>query len=300
VKISAIICTHNRSGCLAQAIQSVAQQTLAHDDYEIIVVDNASTDETKDVVTRLMSEVSNLRYVQESNPGLSRARNRGLKEACAPIVAFLDDDASANNEWLAVILEAFSTEPCPACVGGPVEPCWEIPKPNWFPESLVGCHYLSFGHEPRWCRFPSEHPIGCNMAFLKNRVDKLGGFNVLLNKYNDETELMQRIAEAGGGIFYHPRASVRHLVAKERLTLGWQMRRYYEEGMSRALAATCQNGSARNGRISELGKNLALTALRGARIVLSRGSIPDRVKRMAQLSTSIGTVVYLTKSFREK
>ena len=300
MKISAIICTRNRAAYLPHAIQSLARQSLPRANYEIIVVDNDSTDDTADVVTGLMSEVPNLRYVHESNPGLSWARNRGLKEAYSPIVAFLDDDATATDEWLAVILEAFSIEPCPACVGGPVEPWWEIPKPNWFPESLVGCHYLNFGQQPRWCRYPTEHPVGCNMAFLKERVDQLGGFNVLLNKYNDETELMGRIAEAGGGIFYEPRAGVRHLIAKERLSLRWQMRRYYEEGVSRAVAASCQTRSARSGRIRQLGQNLVLTAVRGVRVILSLGSISHRVKRLAQLSTSIGTIAYLTKSLREK
>src|SRR5205085_8579123 len=123
-------------------------------------------------------EVPNLRYIHEETPGLSAARNRGLKEATAPIVAFLDDDALAVNDWLSAILEAFRMEPRPACVGGPVEPWWEAPKPSWFPMNLLGCHTRNYGGEIRQYDYPREQPIGCNMAFQKAWVEKVGGFNL--------------------------------------------------------------------------------------------------------------------------
>lgn len=300
MKISAIICTHNRAAHLPQAIRSLAEQSLPPHDYEIIVVDNASTDATSEILCRLTKEIPNLRYVHESGPGLSCARNRGIREARAPIVAFLDDDAQATNVWLAVILDAFEVQPRPACVGGPVGPWWEIPAPSWFPTSLLGCHQLNYGQQARWYQFPSEHPIGCNMAFLKKCVEDVGGFNVLLDKYNDETELIGRIAEAGGGIYYEPRAHVRHLVSKERLRLGWQMRRHYHEGVSLAVAAASRAHPARIRRLRELAESLVSIALRSGRLILSRGAIKHRIQRLAHLSTLVGTTVYLAKSLRER
>ena len=300
MKISAIICTRNRVQYLGEAIRSLAQQDLPSADYEIIVVDNASTDSTPQLVNNLTAEIPNLRYVCETNPGLSNARNRGIREAAAPIVAFLDDDAIAERHWLTAMVEAFDTQPQPVCVGGPVQPWWEIPRPDWFPESFIGCHYRDYGANARSYDYPAEHPIGCNMAFLKRCVQDVGGFNAALENYNDETELISRLVEMGGGIYYEPRAVVQHLVSKERVALGWQIRRHYEEGKSLAAAAALKHRLPRTERIPELGTNLLSITKRTARLFVSWGPLRDRVQRLAQLSTLVGKTVYITRSLREE
>lgn len=300
MKISSIICTRNRARYLGQAIDSLAEQDLAGGDYEIIVVDNDSSDPTKHVVTERSRKIPNIRYVLEKRPGLSNARNRGINEAVAPIVAFLDDDALADRGWLTAILRAFDTEPQAVSVGGPVEPWWEMPPPRWFPESFIGCHYRNYGPTGRWYNHPTEHPIGCNMAFLKQRVLEVGGFNASLQNYNDETELISRLVNAGGRLYYEPRAAVRHLVGKERLALGWQIRRHYQEGKSLALTAALNHRLPRIRRIPELGSNLFSITKRTARLFVSLGPIRDRVQRLAHLTTLVGETVYLTKSLREK
>ena len=300
MKISAIICTHNRAAYLPQAIRSLLEQRLPPEDYEILVVDNNSTDNTREIVTGLMREAPNLRYFYETNAGLSCARNRGIREAGAPIVAFLDDDALAEDGWLVAILDAFAIEPRPACVGGPVRPWWEMPKPNWFPASLLGCHDRDYGPHAHWCNYPVEQPIGCNMAFWKQAVVEVGGFDVRLNKYNDETELIRRIVLAGGGIFYQPDAGVRHLVAKERLRLGWQLKRHYYEGISQAVAAQCEASPRRLTRARQLAGNLFWLTRQSARLVLSRVAMTHRIQRATDLSRSLGTAVYLAKSLCHK
>jgi glucosyl-dolichyl phosphate glucuronosyltransferase len=299
VRISSIICTRNRAEYLSHAIRSLAEQDMPNDDYEIIVVDNGSTDATKQIAGRFMAEISNLRYVYEEKPGLSNARNRGVEEAAASVVAFLDDDAIADRGWLTAILDAFNHEPQPVCVGGPVEPWWEIPRPGWFPESLVGCHNRYYGAEARWCSYPAEQPIGCNMAFSKERLEQIGGFNARLEKYNDETELISRLVKMGGGIFYQPRARVRHLVAKERLSLSWQIKRHYEEGKSLAEVAGSKGRVPRSRRITELGRNALSISKRCARLLISRGPMRDRVQRLTDLSILVGQTVCLTKSLKE-
>jgi glycosyltransferase involved in cell wall biosynthesis len=300
MKISSIICTRNRARYLSHAIRSLAQQDLASDDYEILVIDNGSTDATKQIVSELMTEVSNLRYVHEEKPGLSNARNRGLEEAVGPVVAFLDDDAIAAQGWLAAILAAFNAEPQPACVGGPVEPWWEIPQPAWFPDSLVGCHSRYYGATARGYNYPVEHPIGCNVAFLKERVVQIGRFNAQLQKYNDETELISRLVAAGGRIFYEPRARVQHLVAKERLSLTWQLKRHYQEGKSRTDAAILNGRLSLARSLTEIGRNSLSITKRGARLFVSRGPICERIQRLADLSILMGQTVQLTKSLRQE
>jgi glycosyltransferase involved in cell wall biosynthesis len=299
VKISAIICTRNRSSWLPGAIRSLADQTITRDQYEIIVVDNASTDATKPIVRELMSEFPNLRYVYASEPGLANARNNGLTEAAAPVVAFLDDDAIADRNWLTAILEAFGSKEQPACVGGPVEPWWEIPQPTWFPASFAGCHHRFYGETPRLYRYPAEQPIGCNMAFLKVRLTQLGGFNPQLQKYNDETELIGRLVREGGKLFYQPRARVQHLFGKERVHLGWQMKRYYQEGKSLAGLSALNGHVPRNQRFHELSRNFMTIGKRSARLFISIAPVRDRVQRLADLSLLVGKAVYLTKSLRE-
>ena len=300
MKISSVICTCNRAAYLPQAIRSLAEQDMARDDYEIIVVDNRSTDSTKQIVSELMRDISNLRYVHEQKPGLSHARNRGLEEATASIVAFLDDDAIAVPGWLTAVFNAFSFQPRPVCVGGPVEPWYEVPRPRWFPDAFIGCHQRHYGDMPRWCSYPAEQPVGCNMAFLKERVTEIGGFNGHLPKYNDETELISRLVEAGGQIFYEPRARIRHLFGRERLRLGWQIKRHYEEGKSLAGVAALRGRVPRTHRIAEIGRNLLSIGKRSARLVVSTESMPDRVQRLADLSVLIGKTAYVTNSLWEK
>jgi glycosyltransferase involved in cell wall biosynthesis len=300
MKISSVICTRNRAAYLPHAIRSLAEQDIENNDYEIIVVDNGSTDGTRQIVNSLTDEMPNLRYVYEEKPGLSNARNRGLEEAAAPVVAFLDDDAIAVPGWLAAILNGFNVEPQPVCVGGPVETWWDVPRPAWFPDSLVGCHNRYYGAEPHWCSYPVEQPIGCNMAFLKEPVAQVGGFNGQLEKYNDETELIARLVELGGRIFYEPRATVRHLLPKERLRLGWQLRRHYDEGKSLGGMHALSGHRSRSRRVAEVGRNLLAIGKRSIRLVVSRSSIRGRVQRLADLSLLIGKTVYITKSLREE
>ena len=300
MKISSVICTCNRAEYLPHAIRSLAEQDMARDDYEIIIVDNGSTDSTREIVSGLMRDLTNLRYVYEHKSGLSHARNRGLEEAAAPIVAFLDDDAIAVPAWLSSIVNAFTTQPGPVCVGGPVEPWYEVSRPTWFPDVFIGCHQRHYGDVPRWCSYPAEQPVGCNMAFVKERVMQVGGFNGQLQKYNDETELISRLIDAGGQIFYEPRAGIRHLFGKERLRLTWQIKRHYEEGKSLACVAASRGSVPRTRRITEIGRNLLSIGKRSARLIVSTESIQDRVRRLADLSLLIGKTVYVTNSLWAK
>ena len=240
MKISAIICTYNRSQLLRKALISLMEQTMPTEDYEIIVADNASSDDTEEVTYSLMEKASNLRYIHEPNLGLSHARNRGISEANGEIIAFMDDDAVADSEWLKMIVRAFEdVELSPVCVGGKVKPLWETPKPDWFPEALLGyLSLLDFGDKSHWCDFPREHLVGCNIAFLKRSLLDMGGFNPLLGRKglslagNEEIELLRRMKQKGEGFYYEPRAIVHHLIVKERLTKKWLLRRFYHEGVS--------------------------------------------------------------------
>ena len=123
IHISAVICTYNRADCLARAIKSLVNQTLPKENYEILIVDNASTDSTKDIIRREFSGVPNLSYFYEPVLGIARARNTGWNNAKGTYVCYLDDDAVASPEWLEKIIEVFRTTTLKiGCVGGRIDP----------------------------------------------------------------------------------------------------------------------------------------------------------------------------------
>lgn len=242
IRITAIICTYNRVQYLKKAIKSLVGQTLSKDDYEILVIDNGSTDNTREVVLGGFSYVQNLLYFYESAPGLSQARNTGWRKARGRYVAYLDDDAIASSQWLEKILDVFGkTERKIGCVGGKVEPIWEAQRPSWLTDKMIwGISILD------WSKVPiilgdKEYFIGTNMAFPKDLLEVVGGFKASLGRNgdkllsNEESLLKQQITERGYDCIYHPEINVWHHIPSFRLNKGWFIRRMYWQGVSDAI-----------------------------------------------------------------
>ncbi len=229
--ICVIICTFNRCEYLQKLIESLKEQTLSGDFFEILAVDNNSTDETADVIKRLQGTMLNLRYVFEPAQGLSVARNRGLKETNSALVIFIDDDACAELQWLASVLEAFGRDKGIVCVGGPVELDWQGARPSWVPKRYEPL-FTSVNHGPDE-RYLSagDYLVGANIAFRREWVLKQGGFPVTLGRkglclLSGEEALVYRNVFANGyKAFYHPGAKVMHRVTVERKTRRWFFRR---------------------------------------------------------------------------
>src|SRR5258708_39279575 len=112
------ICTYNRSDLLPRALESVLGQTLARDQFEVLIVDNASTDGTRALVETYQTRSPGLRYVVETQPGIAHARNRAANEALGDYLAFIDDDAWAEPNWLAELIQPLKTENPPAGIVG--------------------------------------------------------------------------------------------------------------------------------------------------------------------------------------
>lgn len=242
IRISAIICTHNRAEFLGEAIQSLAEQTLSNEKYEIIVVDNCSTDSTKEVVNQF-SEIENLRYIFESTLGLSYARNSGWRNARGKYTAYLDDDAIASPGWLEKILEVFETViPRPTCVGGKTEPLWESSRPKWLSDELMtGLTVVDWSDTPHELRdLSQEWLVGANIAFPVEFLARVEGFSCGLSRKGkgllsgDEIFLQKQILKSGQSCFYHPEIAVQHRIPMERLSKFYFIRRYYWQGISDA------------------------------------------------------------------
>jgi glucosyl-dolichyl phosphate glucuronosyltransferase len=270
-EISVVICTHNRAGYLRKALEGLRGQSLSPCRFETIVIDNASTDPTAEVVRQsLDTGFENLRYVFEPTLGLSVARNTGWRTALGEIVAFLDDDAIPSACWVERIGAAFKeVKPRPACVGGRIYPIWELPRPNWLPDELLG--YLTIVD---WFQAPTvldvtKHFVaGANMAFLRSALHEIGGFDPQLGRVGDrlisgEELLAQReLASRGYTIYYDPSAAVGHHVVASRLKRSWFYERVFAEGVSEAVLR------GRSGQYSRQHKTLA--AVRSLTQVLSR------------------------------
>ena len=130
--ISVVVCTYNRAALLREALRSLFAQKAENISYEIIVIDNNSSDDTPATVESLKSESPvPLRYFRESRQGNAYARNAGVEQSEASIIAFLDDDCTADENWLTTIKCAFDRDPELDFVGGRVLPVWESDPPSW-------------------------------------------------------------------------------------------------------------------------------------------------------------------------
>jgi glucosyl-dolichyl phosphate glucuronosyltransferase len=242
VRISAVICTFNRANYLPKAIQSLVEQSLDASLYEILVVDNCSTDNTKQIVTETFADVGNLRYVYEPILGVAQARNAGWQNAKGEFVAYLDDDAIASPYWLEKILEVFDTvTPQPACVGGRVNPIWEAEKPDWLPKSLEGLYAIvDYGDRPLVLQ-QNQFFVATNSALPRQILAKMANFNVGLGRKGnnllsmEENLLQDELRKQGYQLYYHPEIAIAHHIHANRIDPSWMLSRVYWEGISAAI-----------------------------------------------------------------
>lgn len=239
--ISAVVCTYNRCNRLEGAISGLENQCYPKELYEIIVVDNASTDATRDEVLHLQSRMTvPLRYILEEKAGVSYARNAAVKVASGEIIAFIDDDAIATPEWLIRIANEFK-DPDVVCVSGRIDLIWEVPRPSWLPlefEGYLGSNFY-FGN----CRREiagDEAPFEGNLAVLRQALLQVGGFSPDFGPRGDEMIMLEGAILARklrnlGKVIYSPFPVVGHLVPAEKVQKAYFLRRSYLQGWSNGL-----------------------------------------------------------------
>ncbi|HWM20658.1 MAG TPA: glycosyltransferase family A protein [Ilumatobacteraceae bacterium] len=241
LRLSAIVCTRNRSAWSTRAVQSLLDQDIPTSQLEIVVVDNASTDDTASVLSALVAGRDNSRYIFESELGLSHARNRGIAETSGDVVAFLDDDAEAVPDWARRHLDCFRSDPDVVGTGGRIELGWPQARPVWLPDGWEGMYAgLDLGDEPCELTEPLI-PFGANMAFRRRALAPGTGFAVSLGRHGDdltsgeEREFFERLRAAGGRLVYLADAGVTHYVLPDRLGRRWFLRRVWAQGRSHVL-----------------------------------------------------------------
>lgn len=243
LSVSVVICcfTEARWELLLHGLASVQSQTLRPEQLVVVVDHNEDLYRRLGLYQRLTGALLGVEVVENSGPpGLSGARNTGVKAATGDIVAFLDDDAEAAPDWLARLVVLYD-DPDVLAVGGRVEPVWESGRPAHFPEELdwiVGCTYKGLPRVAAQVR----NVIGANMSFRSDVFERVGGFNASLGRQGDrplgceETELCLRASMGSPGtrVVYEPAAVVRHHVPATRGTLRYMLSRAWSEGVSKA------------------------------------------------------------------
>lgn len=296
-QISAIICTHNREQYLGAAIDSLLQQDF--DSYEVIVVDNASSDRTRDIVAERLSH-PRLNYVYEEVTGLSVARNTGAREACAPLLVYLDDDAVASPHWLKTINNAYQNNEKLAIAGGKVTLLWPegFTPPNWLSPGLasnLGAYDL--GEDIVYITNPGLTPRGLNYSIRRTFLEQVGGFDVNLGRVgknllsNEELHMTELALERGWQVAYLPDALVAHNVALERLERSWFLNRGWWQGISECYREQVA-GRANSGQLLRGGERF----LRG--VYKSFKHVNDPALRFDNLVYTYSQIGYLSASIQ--
>lgn len=248
--VSVIIPSRNRAEALKASLESLQRQTLPADGFEIIVVDNGSTDHTE-AVARTFAASLQLIYTRKEEPGLHVGRHEGLRLARSDLLIFADDDIEAEPTWLEAISTAFD-DPAVAMVGGNNYPAFEEEPPAWLQRlwerpvykgrALDTLSVLDFGHG----RFEIDpgYVWGCNFSIRRDILLRAGGFHPdgvpkerLRYRGDGETHVSNYVRGSGLKAGFDSRASVHHSVSRERMTKDYFCRRYYAQGVSDSYSA---------------------------------------------------------------
>ncbi|MCG8527241.1 MAG: glycosyltransferase [Opitutales bacterium] len=234
LQLSIAICTFNRGDVLKLCLDSLKAQTVPNSEFEVIIVDNNSTDNTPQLVNEYVCEKdSPFIYVQEKKVGLSHARNHVIEIARSPYVAYLDDDAIAPKNWIEVALKIIEDEK-PDAYGGPYKPFYLSPKPKWFLDRYVSYYPRDFAGNLG----KQEYLPGNNMIIKKEHLVELKGFNPNLGMtgykvaYSEETDFFDRLKKKRPScrFWYEPDLCIKHLAPIRKMQWSWILKNRWAHG----------------------------------------------------------------------
>lgn len=297
--VSVVICAYadERWDDLKAAVSSAALQTRPPLDVVVVI------DHNLDLLDRVRRELPSVVAVPNLHQrGLSGARNSGIAVAQGDVIAFLDDDAIADQDWLETLAAAFS-DPKVMTVGGAVLPIWATGRPHWLPDEflwVVGCTYRGMPDSPAAVR----NVIGANMAFRRDVFEEVGTFQVGIGRLGshpvgcEETELCIRARQRWPDreVRFEPRALVRHRVPRTRVRWSYFRARCFAEGRSKALVS--RSVGTDDGLSSERNytlRTLPVGVMRGLRTGALRGDVAGLVQStVIVVGLAITTAGYLT------
>jgi len=224
IKISAVICSYNRARFIIDAVESIFNQDFDKSQLEVIVVDNNSKDDTIALLAayKLQHGNYNFSYYTETRQGVAYTRTRCAREAKGEIVAFLDDDSTAQAGWLKEIVDFFDAHPEVYSTGGKITPVFLTGIPKWYSRYFFGLvgNFDFADHVKRMTG--KRYPCGANMAFRKKVFEEIGYFNPELGRRGngliatEEKDIYLRILQYGKQVYYLPQVEVLHKVESNK------------------------------------------------------------------------------------
>jgi glycosyltransferase involved in cell wall biosynthesis len=247
LRVSVVICAYSekRWEQTCAAVKSTLTQDPAPAQVLLVIDHNTG------LAKRARNELSGITVLESDDvPGLSGARNTGLRAATQPVTVFLDDDAQARPGWLASLVEPYRS-PDVVATGGTVNPWWPGLRPRWLPPGfdwVVGCSYKGLPDSVE----PVRNPIGANMSMRTRLALEVGAFDTAVGRVGtrpvgcEETELSIRLTAKipGSAIFYVPAAAVDHHVSQDRMRVSYFLRRCWHEGISKATVVRLAGASS--------------------------------------------------------
>lgn len=241
IRLSIVIATYNRATLLLDALKSVIRQSAPAQEWECVVVNNNSSDNTSECFAEFAGEHPeyNLRIVDEPNQGLSYARNRGIRESVGEYIAIIDDDEHIAEDFVAAYIRLFDDVPEAVAAGGPIVAEYPTGRPRWmscYTERPIA-NTMYFGEEVR--EFPKGRvPGGGNMALRRSAIRRYGVFDTSLGYSGEsliggeECDLFERLQIADAKYYYVPTAVMYHIIPREKLTKEYFARLSYNVGVS--------------------------------------------------------------------
>lgn len=255
--ISVVVCTYNRSKMLEDLLATLdGQRVAASLSWEIVVVDNNSTDETAAVARRFAAQSAiPMTYVFEGRQGKSHALNAGIAAARGAVVAFTDDDCLAEPDWVQAVVSALERWQADG-IGGRILPQWAAAPPAWLVRephlwSSLAVMDDSVVRQVRLGPWERQHGIriwGSNMAFQRSVFDRVGGFNTEIGPRGrklyrgEDPEFVRRMVLAGFKVVYDPTPTVRHRIEADRMAKRYFRQHAFDSGEGQALASGLPHG----------------------------------------------------------
>lgn len=239
MEVTVIVCTYNRCQSLATALESIAKSIVPEStEWEVLVVDNSSPDQTREVVKDFCRRYPNrFRYLFEPRQGKSYAVNSGIEEARGDLLAFVDDDVTVESTWLQNLTAGLGSGEW-AGAGGRILPQWPCAPPSWLPKNeWYGMAPLVMFDLGMQAGPLTDAPFGTNMAFYRRMFENYGVLRTDLGPgssskipINDDTEFGRRLLAAGERLRYEPTAVVHHSVPQNRLRRGYFLTWWFNKG----------------------------------------------------------------------
>lgn len=234
-RLSVVVCTYNGAKTIKKCLDSLVQQTTNKQLIEIIIVDNASTDNSKEIINWYCHDNNNVNYYFENRVGLSSARNTGFLKSKGSLIAYIDDDAYAEPDWCEKIISNFEKY-TPQAVGGNVYPYYEKPKPFWFNDSLES---IILGMKPTFLNGIRQKSgfCGSNMCFTREILTKYNGFNEEFGMKGEDVglgedlELFFRMSQNNEKLYFDPTMIVYHFVPKHKYDISYRIHRAKSNGV---------------------------------------------------------------------